>query len=210
MAYSNFSLDAFRAALVNGGARNNLFLVSGSFPGGGAGALNAAAGAAGAVFGGAVAGAVSNMGAAIGGGDPAGQMQFLCKASSIPASTLTEGTATFMGRTFKFAGDRTFATWNLTCYNDGSYGLRKAFEKWSNVINSYAGNLGPNNQNSYLTDWNVSPLTREGNPICTYKFVGCFPTELGAVTLDTQGDSNISTFTVNLSYQYHELQGVTT
>jgi len=208
MAYSNFSLDAFRAALVNGGARDNLFLVSGNFPGGGSGALNAAAGVAGAVFGGAVAGAVSNMGAALGGGDPASQLQFLCQAAEIPASTLAEAKASFMGRDFKYAGDRSFPAWKIVCYNDGNYGLRKAFERWSNLCNSYAGNLGPNNQNSYLTDWQVQPLTREGNPICTYKFIGCFPLVLGAIAMDTGAKTDISKFSVDITYQYHELQGV--
>ena len=33
MAYSQFSIDAFRANLINGGARDNLYLVSGVFPG---------------------------------------------------------------------------------------------------------------------------------------------------------------------------------
>lgn len=210
MAYSQFSLDAFRANLINGGARDNLYLVTGSFPSGGTRAINAAAGVAGAIFGTAAAGAVSAVGGLVNNGNANSQITFLTKAAQIPAATLAEGTANFMGRTMKFAADRTFADWGLTVYNDGSYNLRKAFESWSNLINSYASNIGPNNFNSYLMDWSVQPLTREGNPICTYKFVGCYPKEVAAISLSFEGKGSISEFGVTIAYQYYELVGTTT
>jgi len=210
MAYSQFSIDAFRANLINGGARDNLYLVTGSFPSGGTRAINAAAGVAGAIFGTAAAGAVSAVGGLVNNGNANSQITFLCKGASIPASTLSEGTANFMGRTMKFAADRTFADWSLKVYNDGSYNLRKAFESWSNLINSYQSNVGPNNFNSYLMDWAVQPLTREGNAICTYKFIGCYPKEIGAVELSFESKPGISEFGVSLSYQYYQLAGTTT
>lgn len=70
MAYSQFSIDAFRANLINGGARDNLYLVSGVFPGSATGIINAAASVAGALFGGAVAGAITNTAAAVGLSNP--------------------------------------------------------------------------------------------------------------------------------------------
>lgn len=210
MAYSQFSIDAFRANLVNGGARNNLYLVSGSFPGAGSGAINAAAGVAGAVFGGAVSGAITNVAAAAGMGDPSSSLSFLCSAAKIPESTVGEVKASYMGRELKYAGDRSFGDWTISCYNDGSYGLRKAFETWSNLMNSYQGNVGPNNMNAYLTDWSVQPLTREGNPICTYKFIGCFPKTIAAIDLSFESKTDLSKFDVTISYQYHTLEGVTT
>jgi hypothetical protein len=111
---SQFSIDAFRANLVNGIARNNLFLVQGNFPGAGLGAVNFAAGAAGAAFGGAVSGAVNNVAAAIGGGSPNTQVAFLVKATSIPASTMNVGSAYYMGRQYKYPADRVFNDWNVT------------------------------------------------------------------------------------------------
>ena len=85
MAYSQFSIDAFRANLINGGSRDNLYLVSGVFPGAGTGAINAAASVAGALFGGAVSGAITNVAAAIGLGDPSSQVSFLARSAGIPA-----------------------------------------------------------------------------------------------------------------------------
>ena len=210
MAYSQFSLDAFRANLINGGARDNLYLVTGSFPSGGSRAINAAAGIAGAIFGTAAAGAVSAVGGLVNNGNANSQITFLTKGAQIPAATISEGTANFMGRTMKFPADRTFNNWVIKVYNDGTYNLRKTFESWSNLINSYASNVGPNNFNSYLMDWSVQPLTREGNPICTYKFVGCYPATIGSVELSFETKSNISEFQVDLSYQYYELVGTTT
>jgi hypothetical protein len=210
MAYSQFSIDAFRANLINGGARDNLYLVSGVFPGTATGVINAAASVAGAVFGGAVAGAITNVAAAIGLSNPGAQVSFLCRAANIPAATLGQVEVNYMGRKLKYGGDREFADWNIKCYNDGAYQLRKAFESWSNVINSYQGNVGPNNMNSYLCDWYVQPLTREGNPIATYKMVGVWPREIQGSEMNFDSKTNISEFGVSMSYQYHELQDVTT
>ena len=210
MAYSQFSLDAFRANLINGGARDNLYLVTGSFPNGGSRSINAAAGIAGAIFGTAAAGAVSAVGGLVNNGNANGQITFLTKGAKIPAAKMSEGTANFMGRILKFPADRTFDNWVINVYNDGSYNLRKAFESWSNLINTYASNVGPNNFNSFLMDWSVQPLTREGNAICTYKFVGCYPATVGEVNLSFEAKSSISEFQVDLSYQYYELVGTTT
>ena len=210
MAYSQFSIDAFRANLINGGARDNLYLVSGVFPGAGTAAINAASSVAGALFGGAVSGAITNMAAAIGLGNPGAQVSFLCRSAGIPASTLGQVEVNYMGRKLKYGGDREFADWNIKCYNDGNYTLRKAFETWSNLINSYQGNVGPNNVNSYLCDWYVQPLTREGNPIATYKMVGCWPKDIQGYELNFDSKTAISEFGVVMSYQYHELTDITT
>lgn len=209
MPYSQFSLDAFRANLVNGGARDNLFLVTGNFPGGASTAINAVAGVAGAIFGGGAANVVNALGS-IGGGNPNAQVQFLCRAAQIPASEIGMIEYAYMGRSFKTAGDRKFTDWTIQVYNDGTYGLRKAFESWSNLMNTFEGNVGPNASNTYMTDWFVSPLTREGNPISTYKMVGCFPTNVASIELNMDAKTSPSQFSVTLSYQYFTVLGVTT
>jgi hypothetical protein len=209
MPYSQFSLDAFRANLVNGGARDNLFLVTGNFPGGASTAINAVAGVAGAIFGGGAANVVNALGS-IGGGNPNAQIQFLCKAAQVPESKMDIITYPYMGRNLKIPSDRSFADWTIQVYNDGTYGLRKAFESWSNLMNTYEGNVGPNASNTYLTDWFVSPLTREGNPITTYKMAGCWPNTIGLVDLSMDAKSSPSQFNVTMSYQYFTVLGVTT
>jgi hypothetical protein len=206
---SQFSIDGFRANLINGVARNNLFLVQGNFPNAGLGAVNFAAAAAGAFLGAAAAGAINAVAGAIGAGSPNNQVSFLAKAASIPNSVLNIGTANYMGRQFKYPADRTFNDWNITVYNDGAYTLRKAFESWQNTINTNKTNVGPNAMNSFMTDWYVSPLTREGNVITTYKFVGCWPSTLGEIALDMGQQSEPSNFQVTMTYQYYEITNVT-
>jgi hypothetical protein len=207
---SQFSIDAFRANLINGLARNNLFLVQGNFPGGNTSAIQGAAAVAGALFGGAVGGAINAVAAAVGGGSPSAQVSFLCKASKIPQSTLATNQAFYMGRPFKYPGDRSFNPWGITCYNDGTYGLRKAFEAWMNLMNTNRTNVGPNAMNQFMTDWTITPLTREGNPIARYKMVGCWPSTIAETTLDMGAAADASTFDVTIEYQYFEIEGVTT
>jgi len=207
---SQFSIDAFRANLLNGIARNNLFLVQGNFPGNGTGAVNFAAAAAGSLLGAAAGAAIGAVGGLLGGNSPNAQVSFLCQSADVPQSTINKGAINYMGRQFQFPADRTYSDWNITVYNDGAYSLRKAFEQWMNQINTGRTNVGPNAMNAYMTDWYVSPLTREGNVITTYKLVGCWPTTIGAITLNMQPDTNPSTFQATISYQYHEMANVTT
>lgn len=210
---SQFSIDAFRANLINGVARNNLFLVQGNFPNSGLGAVNFAAAAAGSFFGkvgAAVGGAVTGALAGLGSGSPNNQVSFLAKAASIPNSTINIGTANYMGRQFKYPADRVFNDWNITVYNDGAYTLRKAFEQWQNTINSNKTNLGSNSMQGFMTNWYVSPLTREGQVITTYKFVGCWPSALGEIALDMGQQSEPSNFQATMTYQYYEVANITT
>lgn len=207
---STFSIDAFRASFINGIARNNLFLVQGNFPGSATSAIQGVAGIAGAGVGAAVAGAINTVAAAAGGGSPSSQVSFLCKASKVPSSTLNIDTASYMGRQYKYPGNRTFADWSITCYNDGTYGLRKSFESWMNIIGSNKTNVGPNEMIQFMTDWTVTPLTREGLPIVTYKLVGCWPSTISETTLDMAGSGEPSTFDATIAYQYFEIENITT
>lgn len=208
---SQFSIDAFRANLINGMARNNLFLIQGNFPGASTSSIQGAAAVAGSLFGGAVSGAINSVAAAIGGGgNPSSQVSFLCKASKVPNAPIAVNSAFYMGRPYKYPGDKTFNPWAITCYNDGSYGLRKAFEGWMNLINTNRTNVGANVMNQYMTDWTVTPLTREGNPIITYKMVGCWPSTLSEIALDMAASTEPSTFEATIEYQYFEINGVTT
>lgn len=207
---SQFSIDAFRANLINGMARNNLFLVQGNFPGSNTSAIQGAAAVAGSLFGGAVSGAINAVAAAAGGGNPSSQVSFLCKATKLPRATLATVNASYMGRAYKFPGDKAFEPWSITCYNDGSYGLRKAFESWMNLINTNRTNVGPNSMNQFMTDWTVTPLTREGSPIIQYKMVGCWPSTMAEQTLDMAAATEASTFETTIEYQYFEINGVTT
>ncbi len=200
-------IDSFKGALAGGGARPNLFRVTCGFPSGSSSALATGLGAAGGAIGGAVGGVVGGIANVLGGGGPSRKLQFLCKAASLPASTIGTIEIPFRGRQLKVAGDRTFEEWSLTIINDTDFSIRNAFEEWANLINAHVANVGPSGLNSYIQQAQVEQFTREGpslNPtsLKTYLFEGCWPSAVSAVDLSYESTDAIEEFTVTLQYQY--------
>jgi hypothetical protein len=72
------------------------------------------------------------------------QAQFLCKAAQLPASTIENIPVQYRGRAVNFAGERTFAPWTVTVYNDTNFNVRNAMERWSNGIQNYQTTNGCN------------------------------------------------------------------
>ena len=50
--------------------------------------------------------------------------EFLVKGSSLPASTVGTYDLFFHGKAIKVAGDRTFESWTVACYNDIEFQIR--------------------------------------------------------------------------------------
>ena len=104
------SINDFKANLIGGGARANQFRVTITPPSGIAIGLDVR------------------------------RSSFLCRASNLPAQTLTEIAIPFRGRQIYIAGDRSFEeTWTTTFMNDTDFMIRNAMERWSNGINDLAG-----------------------------------------------------------------------
>jgi hypothetical protein len=53
---------------------------------------------------------------------------FMVKAAEIPAATIGEATVNYFGRAIKYAGNRTFADWNVTIINDEDFLVRDGME----------------------------------------------------------------------------------
>ena len=173
------NISDFKAKLAGGGARANQFKVTMPFPG----------------F------------ASVGGETE--NMSFLCSATQLPSSELGELTVNFRGRPIKIAGDRTIASWSVTCYNDTNFKLRDAFERWQNGINNMTDNEGLTNPADYQVDAFVDHLDRNGNTIKPYTLRGLFPTDIGAIALDYDTTDAIETFDVTFEYQYFETRTTT-
>lgn len=196
------SIDNFKASLAGGAARPNLFRVRGSFPNGGSGALGAVAGAVGGALGGNVGNLASAIGNVLGGGGPSRKLEFLCKGAQIPASTIGVIEVPFRGRTLRLPGDRTFMEWSLTIINDTDFAIRNAFEQWMDLMNSHTQNIGPAGLQAVQQNWEVDQLDKTGSVLKTYRFVGCFPTELSMIDLSFDSTDTIEEYTVSLQYQY--------
>ena len=199
----NHSVSAFKAALLGGGARPNLFEV---------------------VF---TQSSIAGAGAA---GFDADNFKFMCKASSLPASNIANIDVPFRGRIFKVAGDRTIENWNITVINDENFAVRDAFENWMQLISRLENNLGATNPESYMRTAHVIQLgkgqtgstttSQKGSQssgtntagygngqdsrvveLARYEFQDIWPTNISAIDLSMDNGDQIEEFTVEFCVQ---------
>ena len=145
--------------------------------------------------------------------------QFMCKAASLPASTIANIDVPFRGRIFKVAGDRTVDVWSITVINDEDFKLRNAFEEWMDLIAKLDNNLGATSPDAYMVDAEVFQLGRGSTKASTdsggtdntvlkqYKFQSIFPTSLSAIDLSYDTGDTIEEFTVEFQVQSFEYTG---
>ena len=145
--------------------------------------------------------------------------RFMCKAASLPASTIANIDVPFRGRIFKVAGDRTVDVWSVTVINDEDFKLRNAFEEWMDRIAKLDNNLGATTPESYMVDAEVFQLGRGGKinssgnggsnnaVLKQYKMQSIFPTSLSAIDLSYDTGDTIEEFTVEFQVQSFEYTG---
>jgi hypothetical protein len=131
-------------------------------------------------------------------------ISFLVKAAQIPASSLGTIEVPYRGRRIKLPGDRTFQDWSITVMSDANLSLRSAFENWSNYFNQHIANVTQNTFMQRMPTWSVTQLYRDGEAVRTYNFIGCFPSEVGAIDLSYENNDQIAEFPVTLNYSWWE------
>ena len=129
---------------------------------------------------------------------------FMCKGAQLPASTMNFVDVPFRGRQLKVAGDRTFEPWTVTVINDTDFSVRNAMERWMNGMNSHSENSGFTSPIDYQADLIVEQLDKDGDVLKTYKFRGCFPTNVTAIDLTYDANDQIEEFQVEFQIQYWE------
>jgi len=129
---------------------------------------------------------------------------YMCKATSMPASTIAPIAVPFRGRQLQIAGDRTFDPWSVTIINDTDFNVRNSFEQWMNGINQHKQNTGLTQPSSYMADMIVEQLDKDGTTKKTYNIRGVFPTNLGAIELSYETGDTIEEFEVEMQVQYWE------
>ena len=185
------TLTDFRARMVGGGTRSNLFECEINFP---PLALND-----------------SSTGEE---GELSRKTRFLIKAANLPASTLGVIDVPFRGRNLKIAGDRTFDPWTITVINDTDFSIRNAFERWMNLINKNQDAAGKIDPSQYQREAYIYQLGRANHdnkgsesanniPVLkTYKFYGIFPSSVSAIDVSYDSSDTIEEFTVDLQVQW--------
>ena len=163
----------FKAQMIGGGARPNQFRVELTFP------------------------TYVTLGVIAG-----QRAQFLCRAASLPASTIETISIPYRGRPVNFAGERSFQPWTVSIYNDTTFNIRNALEQWQSGIQQYNTTNGRTNPTDYQVDLSVHQLDRNGATIKSYKFTDAFPTNIGAITLDYEQQNAIEQFDVEFVYNF--------
>jgi hypothetical protein len=201
-SFSSRTLEDFKARLIGGAARPNLFEVELTFP------------------------SFATESTTTEGIDQTRTVselsRFMIKTANLPASNVGVIEVPFRGRTLKIAGDRTFDVWTITVINDVDFSIRTAFEKWMNAINKHDDNSGLINPAQYQKDAVVKQFGRSSlssaqssvtSPTATvpgdsipvlkaYKFYGIFPTAVSAIDLSYDSTDSIEEFTVDLQVQW--------
>jgi len=168
------NINDFKAKLAGGGARANQYKVTMPFPG------------------------YAQLGGEI------EELAFLCRSTSLPGMTVGNIPVSFRGRQVKIAGDRTVEPWTIVVYNDTSFKLRNAFERWQNGINNMTDNEGLTNPADYQVDAFVDQLDRNGATIKSYTLRGAFPTTIAPIALTYDQADAIEEFEVTFEYRYFE------
>ena len=145
--------------------------------------------------------------------------RFLVKAAALPASNIAPISVPFRGRTLKIAGDRTFDEWTVTVIKDTDFAIRSSMERWMNSIAKVSDNSGLTNPEDYIKDLKIYQLGRAevaqntqasetDMPILrTYKFHGCFPTNVSQLDLSYDQADALEEFTVTFQVQWWEADG---
>ncbi|MEK9698756.1 MAG: phage tail protein [Candidatus Poseidoniales archaeon] len=131
---------------------------------------------------------------------------FMCRSAQIPASIIGTVEVPFRGRIIKLAGDRTFEPWTITVYNDTTFNVRNAFERWMNGLNSHVTNLSAEANNSgiggYAANMEVNQLDQQGTVTKQYILKNAFPINVAPIDLTYDAATAIEEFTVTIEYDY--------
>ena len=127
---------------------------------------------------------------------------FLIKTAALPASNVGQIAVPFRGRKLKVSGDRSFDDWTVNVINDVSFGLRKAFEEWSERIQNHNYALGSTTLNDYFASAIVRQLDRDGSQLRAYRFEGIWPVTVAEIGLDFDTNDTFEDYDVTFAVQY--------
>lgn len=142
--------------------------------------------------------------------DQLGDLEFMCRAAQIPASTIEPVEVPYFGRKVKVAGDRTFQDWTVTIINDEDFRHRNMFEAWHNKINALVSNRqdsAPDNLLDYQIDGEVMAYGKAGpgddsGVVRAYTFADLWPNNIDPINLDWEAGNQIATYDVTFSYDF--------
>ena len=184
---ASFSIDTFTSKLTQGGALASLFECT--------------------VTGWAGVGDVSGAQA---------QWIFMCNGATLPPSTITPATVTYMGRALQIPGNRDAAQLVTNIYNDENMEIRANIENWMEAINGHKTNkrdpgfvkIAGASGASYTGTLIVSQLSKSDMTATrTYKFHNCWPSGTSEVALSWE-TNEIERFDVTWEFSHCGASGI--
>ena len=145
------------------------------------------------------------------------KVRFMCRAATLPGTTINPITMNYFGRPLKLAGNRTYEDWSPTIINDEDFKLRRAFESWTELIAKLDNNLGATNPGAYMSNATVYQLGRgsqinsstnagaDSSILAAYQFIDIFPTSVSPIDLSYDSGDTIEEFTVEFQVQSYEI-----
>ena len=127
----------------------------------------------------------------------------LCKAASIPGTTLTTASVALPGgANLKLPGSRLLEPWVCTMFVVGGMVTRDVFEEWSALIIGNATPRSTMDASNYMTTLNATQLDRQGRGIRKYKLEYCWPPTISPTSLDYGANDTIEEFEVSWNTHY--------
>jgi hypothetical protein len=122
-------------------------------------------------------------------------------STSIPAYELNVDEFEFQGAKRKVANGASFSDWSVEFVTDQVYSLRSKILAW--MSQAFDPHLGSNaSPHSYKYDGvKIHQLSRTGEKVQTYQFIGLFPKSCGQIELG-HDKTDYSKFTVTFAYDY--------
>ncbi len=127
--------------------------------------------------------------------------QFLCRATSLPASTVAPIPVYHRGRPINVAGEREFQPWSVAIYNE-DFKLRNALLTWSHAINNIHNNTGLIRPADYKMIAIVEQLDRNDDVSKTVVLEGAFPVDISAIELDWENNNQVEMFQCTFVYDW--------
>ena len=135
-------------------------------------------------------------------------LSFLCRSASLPAMTIGEVPVFYRGRQIYVAGDRTYADWTVTVYNDGGWVARSNLENWNNALQAFGNStVGAQNPADYYGSISVQQLDRSDNVIRHVFLADAWPTNVAEIALAYDTVDVVEEFDVTFRFNYMQLGG---
>ena len=136
------------------------------------------------------------------------QIRYMCRSTSMPAMTVGEVPVFYRGRQIYVAGDRTYADWTVSVYNDAGWLARGDLERWNNALQDIGSTTtGSQDPANYYGMAEVRQKDRSDNEVRVAMLYDVWPTNIGEIALAYDTVDAVEEFDVTFRFNTMQLTG---